>query len=268
MSTARELDTAPELDYRDLVELLSDVIYAVDLDGNFTYINPAGLDRFGRTWEELAGKHFSIVVAPESLDLVIQYFTRGVRLPEARPFFEMRVLRPDGQRIDMEMHAGALYRDGVQVGRQGVGRDISTLKHLQVEVDAKSKRLELIEDQQRIALDLYRRIALMTEQAPSDPERIDRVLRGVQDSLVTETAKTYGLNQQDLRVVALIADGLSNREIAATVHLSPNTIKDHVSRIVAALDARSRAGVGAAAARLGLLTPIAHETRACRPSVE
>lgn len=254
-----EADVAPELDYRDLVERLSDVVYAVDLVGHFIYVNAAGLKLFGRTWDELAGQHFSIIIAPESLELVVAYFERGVRIPGSRPIFETKIRRPDGELIDLEIHAGSLRRDGVPVGRQGVGRDISELKRLQAEVSATSARLELVEDQQRIALDLYRRIGLMAGQAPSDPERVERVLRSVQSSLVAEAAKAVGLNEQDIRIVDLVAEGCSNREIAQAVHLSPNTVKDHVSRIVAALGARSRAGVGVAAGRLGLLaTPPEH----------
>lgn len=243
----------PRLDHRDLVERLSDIVYALDLDGRFTYVNAAGLKLFGREWNELAGQHFGIVLAPESLDAALAYFARGLQAPESRPYFELRIRRPDGQVIDMEVHAGSLYCDGVLVGRQGVGRDISELKRLQAEIDAKPKRLELVEDQHRIAHDLYRRIGAMTEQAPLDPERVDRLLRRVQGSLVTEAAKSAGLSENDLRIVELVSDGFSNREIAEAVHLSPNTVKDHVSRIIAALGAHSRAGVGVAAARLGLL---------------
>ncbi|MEU1854196.1 PAS domain S-box protein [Streptomyces sp. NPDC019990] len=211
-----QAETAPGLDYRTLVERLSDVVYAVDLAGRFTYLNTAGLDLFERTWEELTGEHFRTVIAPESLDVALDYFQRGVQTPEVRPFFELRVLRPDDRRIDMEIHAGALYRNGVPVGRQGVGRDISHLKHLQAQVDATSKRLELFQDQQRVAYDLYRSIALMSEQAPADHGRIDKALRTVQHSLEIEAAKAFGLNEHDLRIVRLISEGCSNREIAPT----------------------------------------------------
>ena len=54
-------------------------------------------------------------------------------------------------------------------------------------------------------------------------------------------------------IIELVAQGYSNQEIADKVHLSVHTVKDRVSRIVAKLDARSRAGVALRASDAGLL---------------
>ena len=49
-----------------------------------------------------------------------------------------------------------------------------------------------------------------------------------------------GLTPRELEVLELIAQGLSNREIAERVFLSENTVKTHSSRVFDKLDVRRR----------------------------
>jgi PAS domain S-box-containing protein len=243
-----------EPDYRELVERVGDMIYTLDLDGRFTFVNSAGLSMLGYTTEELLGRHFGEVLAPVSVATATEHFQRGVAGTETSPFFEVQVVRKDGVLVDAEIRAGNLTREGEIVGRQGVARDISTLKQLQAEVADKSQRLAMLEDQARVAMDLYRRIADLTLTAPTDPEGTGRALRDVEGTLARVSAEKLGLDAQDVRILGLLSEGCSNREIGEAVHLSLNTIKDRVSKLMRILDARSRTEVVAQAARRGLIT--------------
>jgi PAS domain S-box-containing protein len=240
-------------DYEDLVEGLGDMVYTLDLDGRFTYINSAGLSLLGYPANEILGRHFAGVLTRTSADIAREHFKRGLAGTETTPFFEVQAVRSDGATIDLEVRAGGLYRDGRLVGRQGVARDISALKQLQAEVAAKSQRLSLLEDQARTAMDLYRRIADLTLQAPADPEGTERALRTVEDSLSRATAERLGLGSTDLEIVELLASGCSNAEIARQVHLSPHTVKDRVAKLMGIFAARTRGEVVAQAARHGLI---------------
>jgi DNA-binding CsgD family transcriptional regulator len=64
-----------------------------------------------------------------------------------------------------------------------------------------------------------------------------------------------GLTRREVEVVRLVAMGLTNREIAGELFLSPRTVEMHVQSILAKLDCRSRAGAARRASELGLLTP-------------
>lgn len=52
-----------------------------------------------------------------------------------------------------------------------------------------------------------------------------------------------GLTRRELQLVQMLARGLTNKEIAAQLNLSENTIKNHVHRMLRKLGARDRLGV-------------------------
>jgi DNA-binding NarL/FixJ family response regulator len=70
---------------------------------------------------------------------------------------------------------------------------------------------------------------------PKAPERLDR------------------LTDREREVLALIAEGLSNNEVAERLFLSPLTAKTHVSRILGKLHARDRAQLVVIAYETGLV---------------
>ena len=61
------------------------------------------------------------------------------------------------------------------------------------------------------------------------------------------------LTARERQVLAELAAGLSNREIAEKLYLSHRTVGVHVSSLLAKLGARSRTEAAAAAAQLNLL---------------
>ncbi len=62
----------------------------------------------------------------------------------------------------------------------------------------------------------------------------------------------HGLTPREREVLRLVADGLTDREIAVRLFLSPRTVQRHVAGVLDALDLRSRAAAAAYAARHGL----------------
>jgi DNA-binding CsgD family transcriptional regulator len=56
-----------------------------------------------------------------------------------------------------------------------------------------------------------------------------------------------------MQVLRLVAEGYSNREIAETLYISPQTAATHVKRLQAKIGASSRAAAAAHAHRHGLI---------------
>ena len=63
------------------------------------------------------------------------------------------------------------------------------------------------------------------------------------------------LTEPEREVLVLVAQGLSNDEIAARLYLSPLTAKTHVSRSMNKLGARDRAQLVVMAYETGLVVP-------------
>ena len=62
-----------------------------------------------------------------------------------------------------------------------------------------------------------------------------------------------GISARELTVLAALAAGRSNKEIAAELHVSPNTVKTHVARLFEKLEASRRTEAINKARELGLL---------------
>lgn len=64
---------------------------------------------------------------------------------------------------------------------------------------------------------------------------------------------SLGLSEREMQVLREIAAGHANKEIAERLHVSLNTVKTHVARILDKLDARRRTEAVQKARELGLL---------------
>jgi DNA-binding CsgD family transcriptional regulator len=96
-------------------------------------------------------------------------------------------------------------------------------------------------DQLNAAFDTY-----LHHEALADARRVGRELRrlGVQRRIVSQPRTKTGwdsLTDSELKVVNLIAQGVTNRDVAAQLHLSLHTVKTHVHNAFAKLDINSRA---------------------------
>ena len=67
--------------------------------------------------------------------------------------------------------------------------------------------------------------------------------------------RPFGMTERELQVIALLAEGKTNREIAERLFMAEKTASVHVSRILSKLDVRSRTEAAAVAHRQGLAAP-------------
>ncbi|MBV9350447.1 MAG: AAA family ATPase [Mycobacterium sp.] len=106
---------------------------------------------------------------------------------------------------------------------------------------ARNGRSDEAVDQLNAAFDTY-----MQHEAVGAARRVGRKLRrlGVERRIVSQPRAKTGwdsLTDSELKVVSLIAEGVTNRAVAAQLHLSPHTVKTHIRNAFAKLGINSRA---------------------------
>jgi two-component system response regulator DevR len=83
-------------------------------------------------------------------------------------------------------------------------------------------------------------------EALIDPSLTRRVLAKVRDAARREAFAAFSdLTEQELRVLALISEGKTNREIAEALYLGEGTVRNYVSNILGKLGVSNRAEAAA-----------------------
>ena len=99
--------------------------------------------------------------------------------------------------------------------------------------------------------DLVRAIETVARgEALLDPSVTTQVLAKLRET--TRSEAFAGLTEQELNVLALVAHGKTNKEIAHDLHLSEGTIRNYVSNVLGKLDLSNRAEATAYAVRHNL----------------
>jgi PAS domain S-box-containing protein len=115
--------------YRDLIENAGDIIYTVDLQGNFSSLNKAGERCLGYTREEILRTNIMQIVAVEHRELVQQLIRSPHLEPEANTY-ELETISKQGQRLTLEVRHRVIYENGKPMEVQGIARDLTERKRL------------------------------------------------------------------------------------------------------------------------------------------
>ncbi|MBI4809607.1 MAG: PAS domain S-box protein [Nitrosomonadales bacterium] len=128
-----KMDKTDEL-RKSLLESVSNAVWALDMEGKVTFVNPAAARMLGYTTEELIGKHMH--------DTVHHSYPDGTRYPsekcpmhatlvdgKPRACLDELLWRKDGSRCTVEYSAYPLFSHDRQIGAAVVFQDISERKH-------------------------------------------------------------------------------------------------------------------------------------------
>ncbi len=172
-----------------------------------------------------------------------------------------RALKPDVVIMDVEMPV----MDGVQATRL-IREQMPSVKVVMLTVSESDDHLfdairygaqgYLLKNLRPAELyDLVR--AVMRNEPPLSPTIAGRLLGQIRDGTTVslapaESAETPALTRRELEVLQLVADGLSNKEIATSLFITEGTVKNHVHNALEKLQLENRTQAAAYIVRQGL----------------
>lgn len=120
--------------YELLVQNVEDLIFTIDINGNFVFMNDTFLAKLGYSKEELAGIHSSIIL-PEYCREEIEYFYRSHFIERmSTSYKELPLLTKSGEMIWVGQHVNTIYTPGTSNHVKGfisLARDITEVRSQQ-----------------------------------------------------------------------------------------------------------------------------------------
>lgn len=128
--------------YSSLVETSQDLIWRVDLEGKFDFLNEAWVDLLGYKLEDMIGTPIFKYKPEDVLDSDLEVFI-SVREGNSIKGHETKYITSDGREVELVFTAVPRYdKEGKIIGTQGTAYDITERKQAEEELREYQERLE------------------------------------------------------------------------------------------------------------------------------
>lgn len=200
--------------WRSLVENMPALVIVVDTEGKLLYVNHP-VEPF--TMEKVAKRSIYDFIDKRHEKQVKAIIARVVAGGPAEKF-EVSGVGPNNTTTWYESHVAPLVTDGKVVGAIVISVDVGARRRLEAELQETREALDAKMD------------------------------------AVTAAGNHYGLSFREVTVLQLVADGKSDKEVAAVLGLRPRTVSKHVEKILKKMKCGSRTEAGVRAIRENLVS--------------
>ena len=139
--------------YRDLVETSHNVIWTVDLEGRFTFLNQASRAVFGRDPEEMIGRRFHEFVPEDQHQANDEIFARMLREGRDVIDYSNRICRKDGSIAILNSNARIILdAQGQMIGISGMSQDTTEVVRAQEAIAQSEARFRGLFDQAAVGM--------------------------------------------------------------------------------------------------------------------
>lgn len=134
---AEEALKSSEEKYRTMIEYSNDLIWTLDKEGNFSYVNKRAEEVSGYRLEDWIGKSFAPMIPPKDLPRIVKLVQETLA---GKPVhYEVDVLRADGSIFVLSVNAAPFYSKGEVVGVANFGHDITDSKQAEIALRDKDR---------------------------------------------------------------------------------------------------------------------------------
>jgi PAS domain S-box-containing protein len=144
-----------EVLYRTIVETAHDIIWILNDQGKFTFINKRGETIFGYKPSEWKGRSITALIPPGDLPGAREAFLKT--LQGGSRSYELKISARDGEILILSVNTAPLYKNGEVSGTVSFGRDITEQKKAEMALQESENQLRSLSSQLLTAQETERR---------------------------------------------------------------------------------------------------------------
>jgi len=129
--------------YKNLIQTATDIIFEIDSEGYFTFVNDFGFSILGYSENEIISQHYSNFIHENYLRNAVDFYENLDINENNFPTIEIPIVKKNGKTLWISQKIIIRKNDlGQTIGFAGIARDITDIKNIENE---KKKRLKKIE---------------------------------------------------------------------------------------------------------------------------
>lgn len=129
--------------YKNLIQTATDIIFEINADGNFSFINEFGFSILGYSKNEIIQKHYSNFIAEQYIKNAVDFYENLALNENNYPVIEIPIVKKNGEKIWISQKIIVRKNDfGEIIGFSGIARDITEKKNIEKEKKRRLKKIE------------------------------------------------------------------------------------------------------------------------------
>jgi PAS domain S-box-containing protein len=129
--------------YKDIIQSANDLIFEVDDDGNFTFVNQFTIKSLGYSENEIIGKNYSEFIKPEYIINMMSFYENLEKKEHDFPIVEFPLIKKNGAEFWISQKVIIRRNDlGQVIGYSGIARDITKSKNIEAENKIRNTKIE------------------------------------------------------------------------------------------------------------------------------
>jgi len=129
--------------YKNLIQTATDIIFEINAEGNFTFINEFGFSILGYSKNEIIQKHYSNFIAEQYIKNAVDFYENLALNENNYPVIEIPIIKKNGEKIWISQKIIVRKNDfGEITGFSGIARDITEKKNIEKEKKRRLKKIE------------------------------------------------------------------------------------------------------------------------------
>jgi PAS domain S-box-containing protein len=129
--------------YKNLIQTATDIIFEIDIEGCFTFVNEFAYSTLGFGESEIMGQHYAAFIHPHYIKKAIDFYENLERNEDNFPTIELPIIKKNGDEMWISQKIIIRKNDAGEItGYAGIARDITKIKNIENEEKRRQEKIE------------------------------------------------------------------------------------------------------------------------------